>query len=172
MKHESVRSPRSRRHWLARASLAVAALASAATSYDYGHGGATLINHRHFPLTAHVADGPVVDDCDFFNIEDARLLTRSHFQSQRRIELSPMTYEPLGYDACGMVWLTIEGEFDGVIAWKDLLNPTDGSQPIDHELITSSVTVEGSKDELRVTVGEQLEWFAAPGGERAEDDGD
>jgi hypothetical protein len=147
--------------WLVRASLTSGLLASVATSYSYDHGGAALLNRRHFPLTAFVAEGPFMD-CDSFRLAEADLLTRAHFQAARRVELAPMTYELLGSEACGVAWLRIEGEFDGVIAWSDLESRVQSDEPINSAMIDASVTVEGSEHALRVTVGDELEALPPP----------
>jgi hypothetical protein len=150
--------------WASRSALVAGLFACMATSSarDFGHGTLALINRRNAPLDATVRFAPV--DCETFTPEVAAQLRELHFGSASDVELAAQDWLFLGdsNESCGVAWLTVGDAFDGVIAWQDLEHDHYEGDPIDRELLESAVTVEGTADTLKVSIGEQLVSFPAP----------
>lgn len=150
--------------WASRSALVTGLLACLATSTsrDFGHGTLALVNRRNAPLEATVRFSPV--DCETFSPEITAQLRAVHFGRASRVEVSPQDWIALGdaQESCGVAWLTIDGAFDGLVAWQDLDRDVQEGEPIDRELLRGALTVEGTADRLKVSVGEELASFPAP----------
>jgi hypothetical protein len=119
-----------------------------------------LLNHRNAPLSARARSAPI--DCEMFSWEQVRALTRADFETPSDFKLQAESWEELPGQRCGAVWLKIGPGFDRLIAWEHLTTYHHDYDPIDAKLLRDAVTVEGTRDVLRVTVGKHLTSLPPP----------
>lgn len=123
-------------------------------------GGAGVVNHRNAPLAYTARTARL--DCLTFSSELGRALTQADFEPPLQEELAPESWQQLDYQSCGAAWVTIGDVFDRVVLWNDLTADISEGAAIDRRVLRRSITVEGTRERLRVTVGQALEALPPP----------
>jgi hypothetical protein len=138
--------------------LSLAALATAACPSTTAYGW-LLANRRDHPLeltvrrTEQCSNGGNLSDVTAFGPPE-----RVRVRAQDEIPLTPNPFANGAYLGCGAIWISVEHEFDLVLAWggQPLRDENDDSTPY-------SVIVEGPKDALVLYVPDAIEQLPPPG---------